>query len=257
MDEIETQTADSTQEGQDLPEGKESNSTTPQTITLEEHKKGIEDAIAQYGDRIKQEKIDPIATERDGFKSQVEQLKADAEDATTDKEETEARISSLEADLKTATEGFPDQDEIRRIKIDLHTERENARQERKVEKRANAELKRTLEREREEWAGTVAEAQSAKFEVDVLKISEEYVDEAGKDIKSERLKSLCEKAGVKKREDIQGLADVLWTKKGKEEKPVLEADSSVTDGVGGWNLDEHTPKENIEHGLEKKRKQKQ
>ena len=231
MDETKVLDADPTPKGQDLPEGNESNSTETQTITLKEHRKAIEDAISKYGDRIKQEKIDPIAKERDTFKNQVEQFKSDAEDATTAREESEKRISELETDLETATEGSEDFTEIQKIKKELRTEREKARQEARAEKEVNAELKKTLEAEREEWAETVAEARAAKFEVDVFEIAEEYVDEAGKDIKSERLKALCEKAGQKKREDIQALADVLWTKKGKI--PVLVGDSGVSSGGKG------------------------
>ena len=93
MDEIETQQADSTLEGQNLPEGAESNSKeTPKHYTEEEHRKAIEDAVAQYGDKVKQEKIDPIAVERDGFKAQVEQFKSDAEEAATAREESEKRV---------------------------------------------------------------------------------------------------------------------------------------------------------------------
>jgi len=252
MDEIKDPVVDPTP-GQDLSKGDESNSTIPQTITLEEHRKGIEDAVAQYGDKVKQEKIDPIAKERDTFKAQVEQLRSDAEEATTAREESEKRISELETDLETATESEPDFAEIQKIKKELRTEREKARQEARDEKKANAELKRTLEAEREQWAGTVAEAQAAKFEVDVFEISEEYVDESGKDIKPERLKALCEKAGQTKREDIQALADVLWAKKGKEKVPVLEGDSGVTSG-GSENLSGLSPRQKIERGLKKQTK---
>jgi len=224
LDEINDSKADPTS-GQDSPKGNESNSTTPQTITLEEHRKGIEDAIAQYGDKVKREKIDPIATERDTFKNQVEQFKSDAEDATTTREESEKRISELETDLETATEDNVDLKEIQRIKKELRTERDTARQERITERQANADLKRTLEAEREQWAGTVAEAQAAKFEVDVFEIAEEY--EGGT---SERLKALCERAGQKKKEDIRELADVLWAKKDKAS--VLVGDSGVTSGGG-------------------------
>ncbi len=224
MDEIKDPKADPTP-GQDLTKGDESNSTTPQNYTEEQYRKGIEDAIAQYGDKVKREKIDPIATERDTFKNQVEQLKFDAEDATTSREESERRISGLESDIEVATEDNVDLKEIQKIKKELRVERDTARQERRTERQANAELKRTLEGDREKWAETVTEAQAAKFEVDVFEIAEEY--EGGT---SERLKALCEKAGQKKKGDIQALADVLWVKKDKA--PVLVGDSGVTSGGG-------------------------
>jgi len=231
MDEIKAQSEDSTP-GQDSLTGDESNSKETQTITLEEHRKGIEDAVAQYGDKVKQEKIDPIAKERDGFKSQVEQFKSDAEEATTAREESEKRISELETDLEIATESEPDFAEIQKIKRELRAEKEKARQEARAEKQAIAEEKRLGREEREANAELVANAIASKFEVDVFEISEEYVDASGKDITKERLKALCEKAGQTKREDIQALADVLWAKKGKEKVPALVGDSGVTSGGG-------------------------
>ncbi len=224
LDEIKDSRADPTP-GQDSPKGNESNSTETQTITLEDHRKKLEDAIAQYGDKVKREKIDPIATELSTFKAQVEQLKFDAEDATTSRGESEKRISELETDLETASEDNVDLKEIQRIKKDLRTERDTARQDRRAERQANAELKRTLEAERLEHAEEVSEAQSAKFEVDVFEIAEEY--EGGN---SDRLKVLCEKAGQKKKGDIRELADMLWAK--KENNPVLVVDSGVTSGGG-------------------------
>ena len=230
-DETKVLDADPTLKGQDLLEGNESNS-----ITLVEHKKALEDAIAQYGDRIKKEKIDPIAKERDDFKSQVSQFKSQVEEAAITLKETESRISDLESDLETATEGNVDFAEIQKIKKELRTEREKARQEARAEKEANAELKKTLEAEREQWAETVAEAQAAKFEVDVFEVSEEYVNSAGEQIDDEgrkRLKDACEKANTKELKDIEWYAGLLWTKKGKDKTPVLEADSGVSSGGKG------------------------
>jgi len=228
LDEIKDQEVDATPEGQDLPEGNESNSPTPKHYTEEEYRKGLEDAIAQYGDRIKREKIDPIVIERDTFKSQVDQLTADVEDAHKAREDSENRIDELESDLATATEDNLDQKEIQAIKKSLREERKKAREEASNGRKANAELKRALEADREKWAGTVAEAQSAKFEVDVFEIAEGYVDAAGKPIESSRLKSLCEKAGQMKRSDIQEIADTLWTK--RDAAPPMVTDSSVTSG---------------------------
>ncbi len=235
MDEIKKPEVDPTQEGQDLPKEAESNSTTPQTITMEEHNrllgKGKEDAISQYGDRIQREKIEPIATELSTFKSKVTQLETDAEEAATSKDESENRITELESDLETATDGNPDLDEIRKIKVALRDERKKARQDASDGRKANAELKRTLEADREKYAGVVTEALAAKFEVDVFEVAEEYVDAAGQPIKSERLKALCEKAGQTKKGDIQELADTLWVKKDKA--PAMVSDSGVTSGSKG------------------------
>lgn len=80
-DEIKQSIGDATLKGQDSLMAQESNSgKTPKTFTESEHKKAIEDAIAQYGDRIKRERIDPIARELTEFKIQVQKEKDEAEE---------------------------------------------------------------------------------------------------------------------------------------------------------------------------------
>ena len=182
---------------QDTPPkvGQSSEEVTSKTYSEAEYLKAVSDERTVSG-RLKTD-LGKAVKERDDFKAQVSQFKSQAEEATITLKETEERISELESDLEVATEGNQDFAEIQKIKKELRTEKEKARQEARAEKEANAELKKTLEAEREQWAETVAEAQAAKFEVDVFEVSEEYVDESGKDIKSERLKALCEKARVK------------------------------------------------------------
>ena len=70
LDEIPTTEKDATLEGQDSSKTQDSNSE--KTLTESDAKKRVEDAVAQYGDRIKRETIDPITRERDTFKYQVE-----------------------------------------------------------------------------------------------------------------------------------------------------------------------------------------
>jgi len=231
MDEIKETKQDSTQEtDQTSASEKESTSKKPQTYTEETQEKAISDALAAQGRDHKTE-LKSVITERDTFKSQVTQLEVDVEEAATSKGESESRISELESDLDTATEDNVDLKEIQKIKKELRGERANARQDASDGRKANAELKRTLEAERLEHAGEVAEARAARFEVDVFEVAEGYVDAAGQAIRSDRLKALCEKAGQVKRSDIQELADTLWKKK-SEDNLVVEGDSGVTGGGG-------------------------
>lgn len=243
LDEIQKKEEDSTSKGQDSLKGKESNSKDTPNITLKEHEKGIEDAIAQYGDRVKQEKIDPITKERDTFKAQ-------AEEATTTLEETKGRITDLEADLEQAIGEDVDQLDIQKIKKDLRTERENAKKEAKAERDAISELRKTLESEREEWAGTVAEAQTFKFDGELARLVDDYDGDVTANFT--KLKTACDKAGVKTKEGAEAIAETFLTK--KVEEPELLDDPGVTSGGGGWNPEEHTPKENIDKGLEKLKK---
>jgi len=233
LDEIQTNTEEATLDGLDSQESEESNSEKPKTYTESEHKKAIEDAISLYGAKIHQEKIAPIVKERDDFKLEANKAKKQLRDATEEVTEATERLAELESDLEVLKDENADIAEISKIRKRIADQETKLRKKLRDKEDAVDELQEKLERERNEWAETVAEAQTAKFEVDVFEVSEEYVDEAGKDITPERLKKLCEKAGVKKREDIQGLADVLWSKKGKEKAPVLEPDSAVSSGGSG------------------------
>jgi len=219
LDETKVLEADPTS-GRDLPPGDESNSK-PKHYTEKEHRKGIEDAIAQYGDKVKQEKIDPIAKERDTFKTQAEQ-------AATSLEETKAKITDLEADLEQAIGEDADLLDIKKIKTELRTERDKARQEIRVEREVVAELKRATEAEREQWAGTVAEAQAFKFDGELAKLVDEYDGDVTANFN--KLKTACEKAGIKTKEGAEAIAEILWIKKAEE--PDLVDDSGVTTGGG-------------------------
>ncbi len=235
MDEIKDPKADPTP-GQDLPKGDESNSKTPQTITLEEHRKKVEDAVAQYGDKVKQEKIDPITKERDGFKAQAEQ-------ATTRLEDTNIKIKDLEKDLDDAIGEDADLRDIAKIKQALRAERDQARLDVRAEKEAVAELRKTTETERLQWAGTVAEAQAFKFDGELAKLVDEYDGDTTANFN--RLKTACDKAGIKTKEGAEAIAELSFTKKAEE--PNLLDDSGVTTG-GGTGIP--TTKKGLEHWME-------
>jgi len=232
-DEIVTQNADATPEkGQDSPKETESNSKPVKTYTEAEHKKAIEDAIAQYGDKIKREKLDPITRERDEYKTKAES----AVNETTKKlEKTEKRIAELEADLETAIGDNADLADIQKIKRKLRDAEEQLEKDYTDKAKALEDKEKELNLKHEQFDALVTEAQAARFEVDVFEISEEYVDDTGKQVPSERLKALCEKAGKRTRDEIVELAEVLWTKKveKKPEAEPIETDSGVGSGGGG------------------------
>ena len=220
--------------GQDLPEGDESNSNTPQTITLEEHRKKVEDAVAQYGDKVKQEKIDPITKERDTFKTQAEQ-------ATTRLEDTNVRVKDLEKDLDDAIGEDADLRDIAKVKQALRAERDQAKIDVRAERDAVAELKKTTEAERLQWAETVAEAQGFKFDGELARMVDEYDGDTTANFN--KLKTACDRAGIKTKEGAEAIAELSFTKK---EESVLVVDSGVTTGgvvevvspplVEGWSL---------------------
>jgi len=245
-------------QSQDIPLEKGQSSDAPKvtpklkTYSEAEHLKAVSDERTVSG-RLKTQ-LEKATKERDTFKSQVDQLIAGAEKATAANEETKATIAQLEEDLETLGDGNLDAAEVLKIKKELRAEKAKLVQEFKVKEEANALLEKTLEKEREEWAGTVAETQAAKFEVDVFEVAEDYVDEAGKDIKPEKLKSLCEKAGKNKREEIIELADVLWSKKAEptNNEPALIEDSGVTNG-GRESLEGKSVDEKLSMAYKRKR----
>jgi len=234
MDEIKDQNVDPTQ-GQDSQKGDESNSTTPQTITLEKHRKAIEDAIAQYGDKVKREKLDPIIAERDTFKSQAEQAKREAQEATDILKESRQHISNLESDIETLEQNDDDPNKVLRLRRELRDAKTNVRQEVKderdalqTEKDALAELKKISEAERLEWAETVADARIFKFDGDLARLVDEY--EGDTTANFNKLKTACDKAGIKTKEGAEAIADLYMVKKAEE--PDFINDPGVTTGGG-------------------------
>ncbi|KKN00163.1 hypothetical protein LCGC14_1140570 [marine sediment metagenome] len=242
MDEIKKPEADPTPKGQDLPKGDESNSTkVPGNITPEEHKKGIEDAVAQYGDRIKRETIDPITQERDTFKAQAEQAVKDAKDATATLEETRSHISDLESDIEAFDEDTEDPNKLTKLRKELRDARGKVREEFRDKENALEELRKTTEAERLEWAGTVAEAQAFRFDGELVKLVDEC--EGDVTVNFTKLKTTCEKAGIKTKEGAEAIAETFLTKKVVD--PDLVDDSGVSRG-GDTQLSELPIKERME-----------
>ena len=199
---------------------KESTSKTPQELTPD-IKKAVSDALAEQGRKHKVE-LTPIVQERETFRVQAEQ-------ATASLQETKTRIADLEADLEEAIGKDEDLLDIKRVKAELRAERDRARQEVRVERDAVAELRRTVEAERLEWAGTVAEAQAFKFDGELARVVDEYNGDVTANFN--KLKTACDKAGIKTIEGAEAIAELSFTKKGEE--PELLVDSGVTtEGVG-------------------------
>ncbi len=226
MDEIAAAEKDSAQVTDQTSESeKESTSKTPVTHTADTEKKAVSDALALQGRKHK-EALDPIIQERDTFKSQAEQAVKAAQEATDTLEETRQHISNLESDIEALEEDEADPNKLGRLRKELRDAKGNVRQEVKDERDAVAELRRTTEAEREEWAGTVAEAQAFKFDGEVAKIVDEYEGDVTANFT--KLKEACEKAGIKTKEGAEAIAETFMTKK-VEEPDVLD-DSSVTKG---------------------------
>ena len=203
-DEIKTTGTDATPlEGQDSSKRDESNSQQPKLRTEAEYQKGIADAIAVYGDKIKREKLDVITQERDTYKSQV----ADLQTKTEALAEIQSELDELKVDYKTATDGNADLEELQEIKTKLRATEKQLKADYKAKQDAADAVKKTMDAEREQFAGDVAEAQAMKFEVDLFEVAEEYADGD-----SARLKSLCELYGKKTRDEIKKTANILWQK---------------------------------------------
>lgn len=248
-DETVTKEADPTQDGQDSLKKAESSSKDPITYTEEEHKKAIEDAIAQYGDKVKQEKIDPIISERDTFKTQAEEARKDAKDAADNLEDTRNEITDLKADLEEAIGEDETLLDIKKIRTELREKETKLRQEVRDEKDAVAEIRKTAEAEREEWAGTVAEAKAFKFDGEIAKVVDEYDGDVTANFS--KLKTALDKAGVKTKEGAEAIAETFLTKKGVE--PEILNDSGITTG-GTESLEGKTVDEKLDMAYSKKKR---
>jgi chromosome segregation ATPase len=234
------------------------NEITPKpTYTEEQLKKAVSDALAEVGRKHKAE-IEPIKAERDTFKNKVSELQNQYDDTTESLEKTRKEIKELETDFEKLSDDNPDAGELKKLRKEIKAAREQEEQEIKSQKKALKELEDKLKSEREEWAGTVAEAQAAKFEVDVFEISEEYADDTGKPLSTAKLKAACEKAGIKKREDIEGLASIFFTKKDSKPTEETKTEMKTDSGVGGGYTSELTidkVKKMSPEEIEKRRKE--
>ncbi len=238
MGEIAEATKDSAQAtDQTSTSEKESTSSTPVTYTKDTEKKAVSDALAEQGRKHK-EVLEPIIQERDTFKSQAEQATKDVKDATDAHEVTKGRIADLEADLEEAIGEDETLLDINKIRKELRTEKEILRQDVKDEKDAVAELRKTTEAERLEWAETVADAQVFKFDGELAKLVDEYEGDVTDNFT--KLKTTCEKAGIKTKEGAEAIAETFLTK--KAEVPNVVDDSGVTSG-GSEDLSNLSSKE--------------
>ena len=221
MDEI-TEVGKDTAQKTDQPStsGDETTSTTPQTYTESTQRKAVSDALAEQG-RVHKATLEPITQERDTLKTQAEQ-------ATSRLEDTNIRIKDLEKDLDEAIGEDADLRDVAKIKANLRAERDQSRLDVRAEKDAVAELKRTTEAERLEWAGTVAEAQTFKFDGELAKLVDEYDGDVTANFN--KLKTACDKAGIKTKEGAVAIAELYMTK--KDATPALVGDSGVTSGGG-------------------------
>jgi septal ring factor EnvC (AmiA/AmiB activator) len=196
----------------------------PKMYSEEEFLKAVKSANDEKANsgRLKKQ-VDDLTKERDTFKKEAEETKSTVE-------ETRTKLTELEDDLTTLADENASAADIAKMKKRIQATEEQLRKDLKAAKDAAEAEKEAARKDREEWAVTVSEAQAMKFEADVFEVAEEY---DGGD--SERLKTVCEKANIRKREDIEGLADVLWKKKAKEtkEEPNLLNDSGATNGGGG------------------------
>ena len=216
---------------------------TPKTISEAEHLKAVSDEKTISG-RLKTQ-LEAATKEIDTFKTQAEQATREAQEAH---EETKGRIADLETDLEEAIGEDADLRDIAKIKKDLRTERDKARQEAKNERENIAEIRKTTEAEREEWAGTVAEAQVFKFDGELAKIVDEYEGDVTANFN--KLKSACDKAGIKTKEGAEAIAELYLTKKGEE--PDLLVDSGTTTG-GGVDLNGLSSRELLDRAYSKKK----
>ena len=233
-----------TPQSQDIPlekPGQSSEKVTPKekkTYSEAEFTEKVLNVHSENG-RLKKD-LEALTKERNDLKSQVKE-------ATNAKEETLAKVAELEADLEESIGEDTDLRDIQKIKKELRAERDKLRQEVKEEKDAVAELRKTTEAERDEWAGTVAEAQTFKFDSELAKLVDEYDGDVTANFT--KLKTVCEKAGIKTKEGAEALAETFLTKK-YEETDLLD-DSGVSSG-GGEDLNNLSSRELLKRAYKKR-----
>jgi len=86
----------------------------------------------------------------------------------------------------------------------------------------------------------IESARATQMEIDIFTIAGEY--EGGDPVK---LKSLCENFGSSTKEQIIKAADTLWTKKTAQVAEKVKRDTGMTQGGGGDNLGDLSPKDRL------------
>jgi predicted transcriptional regulator len=207
LDEIKNQSADSTPKGQNSQEGKESNSQPkPKTYTESEHKKLVEDAIAQYGDRIKKEKIDPVVMERDTFKTKVSEL-----------EPLQNKITDLETEIEALAEKNPDGAKVTAKRKEL------------------ARREKELQAKELEWGEREKRVLRSEFKEQVVTVSDLY--ENGD---PDALLEAADELNITTKDALEKLAKRIgWKVKAAEPAKSAEKETNAPDsGLGsGGNID--------------------
>lgn len=240
MDEIRKPKGDAAHQEEDSPKEKESNSEQPPR-TLAEQKKAVEDAVAQYGDKVKREQINPITEERDTLKSKVETFQSDLTDNTAEIEKLEAKLSDLTSD-------DPE-------RFDVVKELKAAREDRKQ-----------LKADRQAFETEKASVAESKVEVDkwnrdqlVYKAADEFVTASGENVDFDSFMSAADKFKVSEREGLIALAETMGFKpksKAHEdpENPPLKPYSGVTEGGTGFAYDPKDPDKTLKQAFRERKK---
>lgn len=184
---------------------------TPETYTKEQTQKLVSDALAEQGRKHKAE-LDPIVTERDTLKVQIQTKDIAIEDIGNEIKKLQTEIDELAGDDPEKKNLVKKARELREQEQKLKTERT------------------TLDADKQVHQEQITLATNTLREISIWEISAEY--EGSDPVK---LKALCDKGKVTSEEDIREFADTLWTKKpvtpAKSVTPPIKADSGTT--IGG------------------------
>lgn len=187
-------------------------------------RKAVSAALAEQGGSL--------GRERDTFKSQSEKLSSDLKTATDKLTELQADRDQMVADIENLSTDDPDKaGKLSKRLKDLDTAINSAKSKEDAAERRVKEL----EAQMQPYAETVNFALGVTLETSVFEVAGEY-DNAN----AEALIELCGEMGVKGDKDteqlkgrIRKVADILWTKKGKQsksEEPAIVNDSGVNHG---------------------------
>ena len=248
---VETETKET---NQDTPPGtgqsSEEKAVIPETYSKAEYLKAISEKEAALG------RLKSANQERDTLKSQVEQLSNQVEEASSAVEETKAKITQLEEDIETLGDENAPAAEIAKIRKRLASTEEQLKKDWKSKQDATNAVKKALDQEREQWAGTVSEYQQGRQEIDAYEAAEEYDGDVFEN--KDRIKAVCdaivEETGKPvSKETIKSIAARILTKKTvPAEEPPMIGDSGMTRG-GGEDWHNLSAEEKIRQGLKEKK----
>lgn len=218
--------------GQSSTQTQETSTQTPETYTKEQTQKLLSDALAEQGRKHKAE-LTPITKERDDLKTQIQSKESELTDVASERDDIRKQLEELSGDDPQKFNLVAKDKELREQARKLKTERD------------------ALDSDKQAHQERIKLAEDTLREVTIWDITSKY--EGGDPV---RLKGLCDIMEASSEEQIQKVAETLWSKKTPDTPPTppVKPYSGMTSGGTGFTYDQKNPEKTLQEGFKQLKK---